>query len=48
MSNYCKIFIRKLDMRAMKPFSPRQDTVDVQQALKKIERLRAAMVPPPP
>lgn len=32
----------------MKPFSPRQDTVDVQQALKKIERLRAAMVPPPP
>jgi len=28
--------MRKLDMRAMKPFSPTQDTVDVQQALKKI------------
>jgi len=36
MSIFCKAFMRKLDMRAMKPFSPTQDTVDVQQALKKI------------
>jgi hypothetical protein len=40
--------MRKLDMRGMKPVSPTQDMVDVKQALKKIERLRAAMLPPPP